>query len=166
MATEGTLGMRVASVLALSMGPFLVMADIIAVVIVKHEVVLGFGTPGQVFPSALGLIGVALWVAGLVFLGWAKRSVKGNFSSRARPVFLKGKSGFTCSNCGEPIDASMVDYHERIRCGCGRNYDVFQEGPWDSDVPTSEDRASPSRAPPMRRGSARAVKRPPRRPSR
>lgn len=166
MAEEGSLGMRVASVLALSMGPFMLMADIMAVVIVKHEVVIGFGTPGQVFPSALGLAGIALWLAGLVFLRWAKRSIKGSFSAKARPVFLRGRNEFICSSCGGTIDASWVDYHERVTCSCGKRYDVFQEGPWDRDVPTSEGAVSPSRAPPMRRGSARAVKRPPRRPSR
>ncbi|MBN1391109.1 MAG: hypothetical protein JXA22_10760 [Candidatus Thermoplasmatota archaeon] len=166
MAMEGSLGMRVTSVLALSMGPFMVMADIVAVVIVKHKVVLGFGAPGQVFPSTLGLIGAALWLAGLVFLKWAKRSERGNFSSKARSVFLKGKDEFKCPSCGKIIDASRVEYHERITCPCGKMYDMFQEGPWDGDVPTSGELSSPSKATPMRRESAKAVKRPPRQPSR
>ena len=166
MAGETSTGTRVASILALSLGPFIVMADIIAVVLVKNEVVIGFGTPGQVFPSVLGLIGCILWLAGMFFLYWSKRTVKGRFSSKARPVFLKGRKEFECRGCGENLDASGVEYHDRLTCKCGKNYDVFQEGPWDREVPTSAEEASPSRAPRMRKGSGRAVKMPPRRPSR
>ena len=166
MAGENTTGIKVASILALSLGPFLVMADIIAVVIVEHEVVIGFGAPGRVFPSVLGLIGIVLWFAGMFFLFWAKRIRSGRFSSKAKPVFLKGKDGFECRSCGEMIDASGVEYHERITCGCGKIYDVFQEGPWDSDAPISGGRTSPGRVPRMPKANGRAARKLPRRPSR
>ncbi|MGA1793623.1 MAG: hypothetical protein ACMUHM_06710 [Thermoplasmatota archaeon] len=166
MAEGSSTGMRIASILALSLGPFLVMADIAAVVIVKHRIMLGFGTPGQVFPSVLGITGTVLWLGGLFFLYWAKRTRKGAFSSKARPVFLKGRNGFECRNCGDHIDASSVEYHERITCSCGKNYDVFQEGPWDGEAPTSEEGASPSRAPRMPRGNDQRMRKLPRRPSR
>jgi hypothetical protein len=166
MAGGGNIGMRVSSILALSLGPFLVMADIVAVMIVKKEVVIGFGNPGQVFPSFLGLTGFLCWFGGLFFLRWSKRVKRRHISSTALPYFLKGKEGFKCSACGKWIDASNVEYHERITCGCGKNYNVFQEGPWDDGETVKGAAASPSKAPRSPKGNARPVKKPLRRRSR
>jgi hypothetical protein len=160
MAGGGNVGMRVTSVLALSLGPFLVMADIVSVMIVKKEIVIGFGAPGQVFPSFLGLAGFFCWFGGLFFLRWSKKVRKRTISSMAAPYFLKGKKGFKCAGCGQWIDASNVEYHEMITCSCGKNYDVFQEGPWDEEGINEGERSSPSKAPRSPKGNGRPVKRP------
>lgn len=160
MASGGSTGMRISSILALSLGPFLVMADIVSVIIVKKEVVIGFGSPGQVFPSFLGMTGFLCWFGGLFFLRWSKRVRSRKISSTASPFFLKGKTGFKCTGCRKWIDASHVEYHERITCECGKNYDVFQEGPWDGEEPNQQGTSSPSKEPGLPRGSARPVKRP------
>jgi hypothetical protein len=153
MASGGNAGMKIASILAISLGPFLVMADIASVMIVQKEMVWGFGSPGQVFPSFLGLAGLLLWIVGIVFLKWSKRVKRRRISSLATPIFLKGKNGFKCRTCDEWIDASDVDYHERITCDCGRNYDIFPE-----TTEEAEDRSSS--VPRSRKGNDRPVKRP------
>lgn len=159
MASDGNIGLRISSILAMSLGPFLVMADIASVMIVQKEVVLGIGAPGKVFPSFLGIAGFLLWFGGLIFLKWSKKAKKRKISSIATSVFLKGKKGFKCWTCGEWIDASDIDYHDRVTCKCGRNYDIFPEV-------NQEEGALPSKAPRSPRANGRAVKRPPHRRSR
>jgi len=152
--------MRVSSVLALSLGPFMVMADIVSVMIVQKKIVIGFGAPGQVFPSVLGLVGFLCWFGGLFFLKWSKKVRTRKISSTATPFFLKGKKGFKCTGCSEWIDATHVEYHERMTCRCGKNYDVFQEGPWDGAEPIEGGKSVPSKVPRSPKGNARPVKKP------
>ena len=83
MSSGGNIGLRISSIVALSLGPFMVMADIISVMIVQKEMVLGLGAPGKVFPSVLGLFGIILWLGGLVFIKWSKRSKRRKISSIA-----------------------------------------------------------------------------------
>jgi len=130
--SEGS-GARIGSLFALSLGPFLVMVDLMINVIVSGDVMVGFGAPGKGFPSVLGVGGTLLWLLGMGLVLYLKKRRKERASSRTRPVFLRGRNGFKCASCGNYIDCGDIDYHERKQCGCGALHDVFQEGPWDGE---------------------------------
>ncbi|MGA1848287.1 MAG: hypothetical protein ACMUHB_03005 [Thermoplasmatota archaeon] len=161
--SEGS-GARIGSLFALSLGPFLVMVDLMITVIVSGGVKIGFGAPGKGFPSILGIGGTLLWLLGIGLVLYLKKRRKEKASSRSTPVFLKGRKGFRCTSCGIFLDCKGVDYHERKRCDCGALYEVFQEGPWDEQngFTGSEDSGGAK----MRKGNARSRRKLPRPPSR
>jgi hypothetical protein len=162
-ASEGT-GARMGSLFALSMGPFLVMVDLMITVIVSGEVIVGLGPPGKGFPSILGIGGTLLWLLGISLILYLKKRRREKRSSRARPVFLKGRKGFKCFSCHEFLSSRDVEYHERMQCKCGALYDVFQEGPWDGEKETTGN--GDTEAWKMQKGNARSPRRSSRPPSR
>ncbi|MEA3558595.1 MAG: hypothetical protein U9R75_05010 [Candidatus Thermoplasmatota archaeon] len=134
MVPDGSIKLRIGSILATSIGPLLLMLDLFAVVMGKGNIVFGFGPFGSTFPSPVGIIGLVIWLLGASFLISRRINRSRKRSAKARPVFLKGRTGIRCYNCKRWIDASGVGYQEMITCECGTNYNMFQEGPWDNGI--------------------------------
>jgi len=85
--------------------------------------------------SLFGIFGIMLWLVGSGMLLSLLLSKGRSKREGPRQVFLRGKTSYSCNRCGRSIDASRVGYHERIRCRCGREYDLYQDMPWDAEEP-------------------------------
>ncbi len=77
--------------------------------------------------SLLSVIGAMLWVLGLLLLVLKMRGHREGKRSGPKQVLLKGRNRYRCEACGTWLEVRYVDYHERISCDCGEEYDMFQE---------------------------------------
>ena len=125
---------RTGIVLTTSLGPLLVMFDLAAVAMVQGGIEIGFGPFGEAFPSMIGILGLVSWAIGITLLVIRKVEREKKRSSKTKSVFLKGRKGIKCYECGKWVNASHVGYQELVVCKCGASYNMFQEGPWDQDL--------------------------------
>jgi hypothetical protein len=115
---------KAAATIVFGIGSFMLMADMMVVVLIEGE--NGGNIIEMGFPSYLGLAGLSLWVVGIVLLVLHRRQVASRRKESIRPIFLHGRKEFKCRSCGEMIDCSDVDFHERVVCKCKVPYDVFE----------------------------------------
>lgn len=151
---------KYAASLAFGLGSFILMADMALAVLRngdKGGTVFDMG-----FPSIIGLIGLLLWVVAVVLLivlrlgGGERRSV------RSRSVFLRGKDGFMCRSCKRYNRVVTGEYLKHHRCRCGAEYDLFQDGPWDTEGPKGRNADTSVRTKLRATDRARRVPPPPR----
>ncbi len=77
--------------------------------------------------SLLSVIGGMLWVLGLILLILNIRGKRGRRRAGPKQVFLKGRGRYRCGTCGTWLEVRYIDYHERVSCECGEEYDMYQE---------------------------------------
>lgn len=138
-------GGRPAASISFGLGSFMLMGDMALAVLRNGDeggTVFDMG-----FPSPLGVLGLFLWAVGVVLLVVLRTRKVEERSTSAHAVFLRGRDGFTCRSCKRYNTVVTGEYLKRFRCGCGAQYDLFQDGPWDEGRPRA------------RNGDARAVKR-------
>jgi len=137
MGKGGFSNSKVLATLAFGLGSFLILAELLVGVMIGEEGIIEHITH-PVDWTLLGYIGLLLWVGATAF-AIVKRAKKGSGARYRESVFLRGDTVFKCRSCGMRVDASSVGYHERIRCGCGEEYDVFQDMPWDETYSQKEE---------------------------
>lgn len=154
MVGKGYGGIRTGIILTTSIGPLLIMLDLAAVVILQGSIEFGFSSFGSGFPSIIGILGILTWMTGVIMVLYRRFIRSGKRSSKAKVIFLKGRKGIRCPECGKWVNASHVGYQEIVTCDCGVNYNMFQEGPWDEEV--TEEGSGPSRVHRKLKGNDRA----------
>lgn len=88
--------------------------------------------------SIIGHLGLLLWLIAVV-IAVALRLSRSRSKRNVRPIFLRGKESFKCPECGKVNRAADVGYHQRMECKCGKEYDVFQDMPWDDTYEQADD---------------------------
>jgi hypothetical protein len=111
-----------------ALGSIMVISEVLIGVINDKGMADHLFSPGDW--SVIGYLGVFLW-AGAVIFGISIR-FRGSRNKRSRrSIFLRGRTAFVCPICKRRLNASHVNYYERIECPCGEEYEVFEDMPWD-----------------------------------
>ena len=122
--TTGLTKKAAASIL-FGLGSFMLMADMLIAVLRNGD--NGGNLFDMGFPGFVGYAGLLLWMAGIVILVLTLRDRSGKKGRGIKPVFLHGRKSFKCDSCGKRIICSTVSFHERMRCSCGKEYDVYED---------------------------------------
>lgn len=122
---DGSKGLKASAAILFSLGSIFLLIEMTILVIIDGRKL----TSGLLIPTgwtAIGILGMAGWIAGIVLLGiWRLRTAQ--LKKDRKNVFLAGRTAFTCGSCARTIDASHVGYHERVQCPCGAIHNVFQD---------------------------------------
>ncbi|MGA1820932.1 MAG: hypothetical protein ACMUIG_00235 [Thermoplasmatota archaeon] len=123
--------------LVFGFGSILLFAELFVGVLIHEKNALSylFSVPEW---SIIGYMGLLLWLVAIV-IGVCYRLSRSRTERSVKSIFLRGRESFKCPECGRINRAAGVGYHKRIECGCGKEYDVFQDMPWDETYEQADD---------------------------